>query len=192
MGHHVDERGITHPRPPSQLMQDMGSVRHRLHSAGHHEVRLVEADRPCGHPDGRHPGQAHLVDGDTRNRHGQTAAHCGLSRRYLAFARLEHLPEDHLVDGSGLHPGPFGGRSDRRSTQVDRPERAQTTPVLPDRGASRTDDDSVFRHGAETTDAPRVTLHASRHTRQFPKGALVGRNLNRGQRSQHRQACRAD
>ena len=48
-------------------------------------------------PAARHPRETDLVDCDRRDCHGETTPHGGLTSRYLPFARLEDVPEQHLV-----------------------------------------------------------------------------------------------
>jgi hypothetical protein len=119
------------------------SVGHALHATGYHELGIPGPDPPLGESDGRHPGEADLVDGDRRDSHGEATAHGSLTGRYLPFACLEHVPEQHLVHRPRFDSATRQSTGDCHSPELDCVEGSERAAIPPDRGPSGAGDDWV-------------------------------------------------
>src|SRR5437899_2334151 len=70
----------------------MRRVRHRFHAARHDALRVARFDRLGREHYGLEPRAADLVDGERRNRAGETGVDRGLSGRRLADAARSTFP----------------------------------------------------------------------------------------------------
>ena len=145
--HDVDHLGVADPDSPPQIADHMRGVGHALHATGYDELGIPGPDPPLGETDGRHPGETDLVDGHRRDSHGQTAPHGSLTCSYLTLARLEHVPEQHLVHCPRFDSAPCQGPGDGRTPELDCVEGSEGAAILPDRGPSGAGDDWVAHWG---------------------------------------------
>src|SRR5436190_20596110 len=95
--HRVDQLAVAEPVAEASLLQQVRSVRHRLHAAGDDALVLARADHGVGDLDRADRRSAHLVDRVRRRLDRQPCADGRLARRSLAGARLEHLAHDHVL-----------------------------------------------------------------------------------------------
>ena len=140
--HDVDHLGVADPDSPPQIADHVWSVGHALHATGHHELGIPGPDSLLGEAYGRHPGETDLVDCDRRDCHGETTPHGGLTSRYLPFARLEDVPEQHLVHC----PRVDAARARALAIATPEPdgvERSEGAAILPDGSPSGAGDDWV-------------------------------------------------
>src|SRR5690554_3265032 len=145
--HHVDDVRISDADSPAKVTDHMGGVGHAFHAARHHELGLAEADGPVCQGDGRHPREAHLVDGGAGNGHGEAAGDGGLARGDLAFPGLEDVAEQDLVDGGGVDAGPLHGAGDGGAAEIHGALGAQHAVVLADRRPGDAGDDCHRKSG---------------------------------------------
>ena len=127
-------------------VENVRRVRHRLHTAGHHDARFAGSDVHVCISDRCGPGETRLVDRRRRNRHRDAALEGGLPARDLPLAGLDHMPEEHFVDLVPYEPRTFERRSDREATEIHGGEWGEATPEPADRCASDRGDDGGHRN----------------------------------------------
>jgi hypothetical protein len=122
-----------------------------LKPARHDDVELTGPDELVGQRDGVDPRQAHLVDRERGDVHGDSGADRRLPRRNLPGASGEYLPHDHVLDLVGSHAGTLERRLDRERAELSPAEVLQTAQQPPHRGAGSSDD-----HGSGHDDLQRL------------------------------------
>jgi hypothetical protein len=136
LDHRVDELGVAHPVPGPGPGQQVRSLGHRLHPAGHHDVGVAGVDHLVGGVEGVDARQAYLVERHGGDGHRDAALGRRLAGGDLALSRLEHLAHDHVVDVVAADPGPFQRRLDGEPAELLGREAGQPTGLLSDRRTS--------------------------------------------------------
>ena len=98
VGHVVEHGHIAVLVAGSAVHQQVRGARHRLLTAGHHNVELTGPDELIGQRNGVDSGQTHLVDRQRRDIPADTGRHGRLAGRHLPRAGGQHLAHDHVVD----------------------------------------------------------------------------------------------
>ena len=151
--HHVDELAVPDANTPPKITHDMRSIGHRLHPAGHDEVRLPQADRSVSVSYRCQPRQTHLVDGQRRNCHRDVCSSCSLAGSDLPLPGLQDLTEDHLVDALWRQASPPERPGHGMATKLDGVEGGGGAPVFPYCCAGRPAD-----HGSHEPIVPTGTM----------------------------------
>ena len=148
--HRVDDLLVAEAVAGTGAREQVGRLGHRLHAAGHHDVGVARLHELVGQVDRVEAGQAHLVHGRRRDRHGDAGVDRGLAGGDLAGAGLEHLAHEHVVDLVGREAGPLEGGLDREPAEVRGVERGEGARQLADRRASASED-----HGTGHVPSPK-------------------------------------
>ena len=129
-------------------------------------------DEQVGQEDAVQTGEADLVDGGGRDRHGDPALHRRLPGRDLPLAGLQDLAHEDVVDLVGGHPGPLQGGGDGQATEVHGAEAGQGAGELADGGTGSPEDDGTghenLRRRSAATTGPPGPAHSMR---DFPSPA---------------------
>ena len=141
--HGVDQHPVAEPVAGTGPGEQVGRLRHRLHPARHHDLRVTGPDHLIGQVDGVQPREAHLVDGVGRHRQGDPGLDGRLPGGNLTLAGLEDLAHEDVVHLVGGDSGPRQGLGDGEPPQLHGGEAAQPTRQLADGGPSASDDDGL-------------------------------------------------
>jgi methylmalonyl-CoA/ethylmalonyl-CoA epimerase len=142
--HRVHEGGVADTQALACLREHVGCVGHRLHPAGDDEFGLAEADPAACLRNGGQPRQADLVDGGGGHRHRDTRIACRLPCGDLTLAGLDHVTEQHLVDGLRSQLGTVEGGSDGNAAEVHGGEGGEHAVEASDRCAGCRGDHGVL------------------------------------------------
>src|SRR6478672_8165064 len=120
VGHQVDQRPVAEPVAEACLFERVRRVRHRLHTAGDHDLDVAGPDHRVGDLDCPDRGGADLVDRVGGNLDREAGPDGGLARRSLARAALEYLTHDHVLDLIRLEADPLESGLDRLRAELRR------------------------------------------------------------------------
>src|SRR6266542_463765 len=154
--HQVDQRPVAEPIAEAGLLEDVGRVRHRLHSACDDHVVVAGPDHLVGDLDRANRGGADLVDRVGAELDRQSSPDRRLPRRRLAGAALEHLAHDGVLDVLVGDPGAVERRPDHERAELGRLVARKRAAELPERGANCAEDDTAG-HESRVADASRLT-----------------------------------
>jgi hypothetical protein len=98
MGHQVDQGAVPEPVAEPRLLEDVGSIRHRLHPTRDHDAVVTRANHEIGDLDRADAGGADLVDRVGGDLLRQAGAKGRLPGGRLPGAALEHLTHDDVLD----------------------------------------------------------------------------------------------
>ena len=164
--HRVDRLAVAHPEPEPRLLQQVGGLRHRLHTATDPELDVAGADRRIeqpGRPDSR---GAHLVDRLGGDLVRDAGLDLRLARGDLALAGLDHLTHDHVLDFLGRHVGTLERGLDRGAAELGGIDGRKAAAQLSDRRAGGGQDHGLG-HRSVTL---RVRWRTSNRNRRLPPG----------------------
>ena len=128
--HRVDDLAVAHPQAVAHARQQVRTVAHRLHPAGHGDVDVADADRLIGDHHGLEPGAAHLVDGQRGDVIRQSAVERGLARRILAQPGADDVAHDAFVDDLRVDARAADGFGDRQRAELRRGEALERAEEL--------------------------------------------------------------
>jgi len=143
--HVIDDLRMAETHTAPRLWQQIGRVRHTLHSAGDHDIRRASGDQVMSQHRRLHAGPTHLVDGCAacclRNACTQTC----LSGWGLALTGRQHVAEDDFFNVISRQIGTVQGTFDRHCAKLGS-GRVFQIPLKPAHGSSRSgdDDNGVF------------------------------------------------
>ena len=123
--HSIDHGPVAVLLTLARTNQQVGSLRHRLHTSGDNRVELSSADHLIGEGDRVDPRKAHLVDRQGRDRHAESPGDRRLTGCVLARTSLQDLAENHVVNVSRLNSRALERTGDRESSEVSRRQRRQ-------------------------------------------------------------------
>ena len=113
VGHVVAEGDVAVFEAFAAFFEHVGCAGHRFLPAGDDDVEFSGADELVGEGDGVDAGEAHFVDAQGGDVHGDAGGDGGLAGGHLAGAGGEDLSHDDVVDvfggDSGLVEGAFDG-----------------------------------------------------------------------------------
>ena len=98
VGHQVDQGAVAEPVAEPRLLEDVGSIRHRLHPTRDHDAVVPRTNHEIGDLDRTDARGADLVDRVRGRLDRQPGRHRGLPRGRLAGAALEHLSHDDVLN----------------------------------------------------------------------------------------------
>ena len=96
--HHIDHLDVAHASAPAGVAGDVRSTGHGLAAAYQHCLVLTGANDLGAQRDGTHGGSTNLVQGHSRGGDRQTGLQANLTCYVLAYAALQYLTEQNLVD----------------------------------------------------------------------------------------------
>ena len=141
--HVVDDFAVAEPVAEARLRQEVRRVRHRLHPPRDDDVVAARTDHQVGDLDGADRRRADLVDRVRRNLLRDPGRDGRLPGRRLAYARLEHLSHDDVLDLLRFEPRTLerGANRDRsqlgrlqvRKTPTETPNGVRTAETMTDR-----------------------------------------------------------
>src|SRR5690606_11429266 len=136
----VDELLVAEFHTAAVAEQVVRRVRHRLHAACDHDLRVTGPDRLGRQHDRLQAGAAHAAHGHRADgvRHA-TPQRC-LPRRRLAQARRDHVAEDHVLDVRGVDAAALQRCADRDRTELGCLETRKSAEKAADRRARRSHD----------------------------------------------------
>ena len=163
--HGVDELHLAHFDAAAQI-GGMGGERHRFLAARHDDLGVAAGDLLQPERNRAQTAAAELIDAEGRLFLGNASLHRRLARRILTLRRGEDLPENHLVDVTGLDLRRLQSALDGDRAQVVRGGRAEGAVERSHRGSFGAGDDNL-RSG-----------HVGLPLEQNERGALVGSFLH--------------
>src|SRR5205085_11204768 len=142
--HRVEHLRVAHAVAEAALWEQVRSLRHRLHPAGHDRpLDVAGTDVLVGHPDRAKAGSTDLVDGLGADLLGDSALDLSLARGDLPLPRLQHLAEYDVLDLVGRDARALESAGDGGATELRRVERREGAAHLPEGGAAGTEDDCL-------------------------------------------------
>ena len=141
VAHEIDQRAVAEAVSEPRRKGRVRCVRHRLHTAGDHYVRVVVVDQTRAVNDRNHARSAHLIDRFEGDGLGQARVVRGLARRSLSRAALQHLAHDDVLDLGRIESRALERRANRFASEGRRGERRQRTAEAPEGRACGAQDD---------------------------------------------------
>ena len=128
------QRVVHHDVPVAEGRgEQMRSLAHRFHPAGHHDVVVTGADQLIGQHDGVHPGQADVVHRHRRHGHRDARGDCRDPGRVLPGAGGHHVAHHHIADGIRGDARPLDRGADRDRPQLGGSQAGQRPAETPGR-----------------------------------------------------------
>src|SRR6059058_4931755 len=97
MNDRVYNLAIAHAVPRARLRQQVRSIAHALHAAGHKRLLIARAYRLRRQHHSLQAGATHLIHSKRRNIDRKPGVNRGLSRRRLSNTRRDHIPHNNFV-----------------------------------------------------------------------------------------------
>ncbi len=145
LNHGVDHRTVSHAKAFANAWQEVGTVAHRLHTAGNGNVDVARLDTLLREHHCFQSGAADLVDRECGDVVTQPAVERGLPRRRLTLAGGHDVAHDALIDGNGIDAGASNSFADNQRAELRRGEFLECAEKLAGGEADGADDDS-FTH----------------------------------------------
>ncbi len=99
MNDRVYNLAIAHAVPRARLRQQVRSIAHALHAAGHKRLLIARAYRLRRQHHSLQAGATDLIHSKRRNIDRKPRVNRGLSRRRLSNTRRDYIPHNNFVDG---------------------------------------------------------------------------------------------
>ena len=181
VNHRVDDLAVADAQAFSHARQQIRTIAHRLHAAGHRRVDVPKRDRLRGEHHGLEPGAADLVDRERPDLVREAAIERRLSRRCLAQARADDIAHDALFDVAGIDAGTADRFAHHQRAEVGGGQIFQAAEKLAGRRADGADDEHFAHRGCfgrkmdQRTPLTEILRTTPGPTRLATRAASVGR-----------------
>ena len=142
--HGVDDGAVAHPLAPPQPGHPVLAAAHRLRPASHRDLGIAQRDGLRRGHDRLQAAAAEPVHGERRRLHRQAAIDRGHPAEvHVPWLGVDHVAEDAVADGRGLHLCSADSFGHHRSGKITRRNASEAATVFSDRGTGPGQDEEI-------------------------------------------------